>query len=250
VRKDSRNQAFVFGMSLLIGIVLWEVAGRRADPIFFVSLSETLARLGELVASGQLASALRSSGQLFIVGVGLGVVVGAPVGIVLARVRLLREGAEVYVTAIYATPMVALIPFMLAIFGFGFTSKVIVVFLFAVFPMLINVFEGARSVDRRFLEVAAAYRASEWAIWRDVVLPYTLPFALTGFRLSIARGLVGMVAAEFFLSVTGLGELLLVSARRFDTAGVLAAVLIVSLLGVVLINVGQRLEDRYAAWRV
>lgn len=250
VRKGSRDQTLVFGLSLLVGIVLWEVAGRRADPIFFVSLSETLTRLGELVASGQLASALRSSGQLFVVGVGFGVIVGAPLGILLARVRLLREGVEIYVTAIYATPMVALIPFLLAIFGFGFTSKAIVVFLFAVFPMLINVFEGARSVDRRYLEVAAAYRASEWAVWWDVVLPYTLPFALTGFRLSIARGLVGMVAAEFFLSVSGLGELLLVSARRFDTAGVLAAVLIVSLLGVGLINVGQRLEDRYAAWRV
>ncbi len=244
------QQGLVFGASLLVGMVLWEVAGGRADPIFFVPLSATLSRLGELVSSGELQRALYSSGQLFAVGVGSGVLVGAPLGILLARVRVLREGAEIYVTAIYATPMVALIPFVLAIFGFGFTSKVIVVFLFSVFPMLINVFEGARSVDRRFLEVAAAYRANEWAVWRDVVLPYTLPFALTGFRLAIARGLVGMIAAEFFLSITGLGELLLVNSRRFDTAGVLAAVLVVSLLGVILINFGQRLEDRYAAWRV
>ncbi len=248
--NNRRNHALVFGLSLLIGAVLWEVAGRRSDPIFMVPLSVTLARLGELIESGRLLSALISSGKLFGTGVGLGVVVGAPLGILLARVRLLREGAEVYVTAIYATPMVALIPFILAIVGFGFAAKAIVVFLFAVFPMVINVFEGARSVDRRFLEVAASYRASEWAVWRDVILPYTLPFALTGFRLAIARGLVGMIAAEFFLSVTGLGELLLVSSRRFDTAGVLAAVLVVSLLGVLLIGVGQRIEDRYAAWRV
>jgi NitT/TauT family transport system permease protein len=250
VANNRRNHALVFGLSLLIGAVLWEVAGRRSDPIFMVPLSVTLARLGELIESGRLLSALISSGKLFGTGVGLGVVVGAPLGILLARVRLLREGAEVYVTAIYATPMVALIPFILAIVGFGFAAKAIVVFLFAVFPMVINVFEGARSVDRRFLEVAASYRASEWAVWRDVILPYTLPFALTGFRLAIARGLVGMIAAEFFLSVTGLGELLLVSSRRFDTAGVLAAVLVVSLLGVLLIGVGQRIEDRYAAWRV
>jgi len=250
VSRDTARQRLVFLISLLAGAALWEVAGGRADPIFMVPLSRTIARLGELVSSGQLAAALVSSGKLFAVGVGAGVVIGAPLGVLLARVRLLREGAEVYVTAIYATPMVALIPFVLAIVGFGFTAKAIVVFLFAVFPMLINVFEGARSVDRRFLEVAAAYRASEAAVWRDVILPYTLPFALTGFRLAIARGLVGMIAAEFFLSITGLGELLLVSSRRFDTAGVLAAVLIVSLLGVVLINIGQRLEDRFAAWRV
>lgn len=248
--RERRLQFAILTASLLVGVLLWEVFGGRADPIFFVPFSATLARVGELVASGQLAAALSSSGRLFVVGVGAGVIVGAPIGILLARIRILREGAEVYVTAIYATPMVALIPFILAIFGFGFSAKVIVVFLFAVFPMVINVFEGARSVDRRFLEVAAAYRASEWNVWRDVILPYTLPFALTGFRLAIARGLVGMIAAEFFLSVTGLGELLLVSSRRFDTAGVLAAVLVVSLIGVLLINVGQRLESRYAAWRV
>ncbi len=239
----------VYALSLLAGILVWEVAGRRADPLFLVPLSTTLRRLGELLSDGSLPGALASSGLVFIAGLAASVVVGIPAGLLLARIRFLREGGEVYVTALYATPMVALIPFILAIFGFGYVPKVIVVFLFAVFPMVINVFEGARSVDGKILEVARSFRASEADIWRDVILPYTLPFAMTGLRLAIARALVGMIAAEFFLAVTGLGELILVTARRFDTAGVFASILVVCLLGLLLMGIGQRLEDRFAVWR-
>jgi NitT/TauT family transport system permease protein len=238
-----------YALSLLAGAILWEFVGNRADPIFLVSLTDTLQRLGQLIASGVLPNALVDSLSVFAIGLTAGILVGAPFGLLLARVRFLREGAEGYVTAFYATPMVALIPFILAIFGFGFFPKVIVVFLFTVFPVIISVFEGASSVDKRFLEVAHSFRASEQAIWRDVVLPYTLPFFMTGVRLAIARGLVGMIAAEFFLAVSGLGELILVTSRRFDTGGVFASILVVCLLGVILMAVGQRLEDRFAAWR-
>lgn len=239
----------VYAASVVVVAVAWEVVGGRVDPVFLVPLSDVLVRLGELTVGGELPAALLSSLQVFAVGLAVGVLIGAPTGLLLARVRFLRLGAEDYVTALYATPMVALIPFILAIFGFGFVPKVIVVFLFAVFPVIINVFEGARSVDGRYLEVAHSFRATEWQIWRDVVLPYTLPFLMTGIRLAIARALVGMIAAEFFLAVTGLGELILITARRFDTAGVFATIIVVSVLGVVLMSVGQRLEDRFAAWR-
>lgn len=248
VRLD-RLRLAVYAGSLVFGAVLWEVVGRQADPLFLVPLSDTLARLWELVVSGELPLALLSSAQLFATGLTAGILVGAPIGLGLARVRFLREGAEDYVTALYATPMVGLIPFILAIFGFGFFPKAIVVFLFAVFPMIISVFEGARSVDERYLEVARSFRSSERELWRDVILPYTFPFAMTGIRLAIARSLVGMIAAEFFLAVSGLGELILVTSRRFDTAGVFASILVVSILGVLLMGLGQHLEDRFAAWK-
>lgn len=238
-----------YAAALVVGATLWEVVGHIVDPIFLVPLSETLVRLGEITVSGELISALIASLSVFFTGLSAGIIIGAPFGLFLARVRFLREGAEWYVTALYATPMVALIPFLLAIFGFGFLPKAIVVFLFTVFPVIINVFEGARSVDQKILEVARSFRASEADIWRDVVLPYTLPFAMTGVRLAIARGLVGMIAAEFFLAVTGLGELILVASRRFDTAAVFAAILVVCALGVLFMSIGQRLEDRFAAWR-
>jgi ABC-type nitrate/sulfonate/bicarbonate transport system permease component len=249
ISRNRITRYTVYAVSLFLGALAWEVVGQRADPLFLAPLSATLNRLVELTISGELLIALLSSLQVFGLGLAAGIIVGLPAGLALARVRLLRIGLEDYVTAAYATPIVALIPFILAIFGFGSTSKVLVVFLFAVFPMIISVFEGASSVDPRLVEVARSFRARERDLWRDVIVPYTLPFAMTGFRLAIARSLVGMIAAEFLLSVSGLGELILVTARRYDTPGVFAVILVVAMLGVVLMAVGQHLENRFSTWR-
>src|SRR5258708_35159043 len=145
-------------------------------------------------------------------------------------------------------PMAALIPFILSIMGFGFAPKVVVVFLFWVFAVLYSPMEGARSVKPELLEVARSYRSSEWRLWRDVMLPFTLPFTLTGIRQGIGRGLVGMVAAEFFLSAAGIGKLITVNERDFDTAGLLGAIIVITIFGTVLISLGRAVENRFAAW--
>jgi ABC-type nitrate/sulfonate/bicarbonate transport system permease component len=239
----------VYAASLLVGALIWEVAGNRMSDIFLVPLSQTLVDLWGLVHSGRLPKALLASAQTFLAGLSAGIVVGVVVGLLLARIHLLRVGLEVYVTALYATPMVVVIPFLLAMVGYGFVPKTMVVFLFAVFPVIINVFEGARSVDPRLVEVAQSFRSSERAMWRDVILPYTLPFAMSGIRIAIGRALVGMIAAEFFLAVTGLGEVLMVASRRFQTGAVLATILVIAVLGAVLMWIGQWLEARFAVWR-
>jgi NitT/TauT family transport system permease protein len=145
--------------------------------------------------------------------------------------------------------MVALVPFILSMMGFGFTPKVLVVFLFAVFPVLYNTIEGARSIKPELVEVAHSFRSGEWQLWRDVMIPYTLPFMMTGVRQAIARGLVGMVVAEFFLSPSGLGQMIMMGSQNFDTAGMLSAIFIIVLLGVGLMDLGRYLEKRFAAWK-
>jgi len=112
----------------------------------------------------------------------LALIVGMPLGMLLARIRTLRIGVEPYIMILYATPMVALIPFILSMMGFGFAPKLLVVFLFAVFPVLYNTVEGARSIKPELIEVAKSFRSSEWALWREVMLPYTLPYTMTGVR--------------------------------------------------------------------
>jgi NitT/TauT family transport system permease protein len=125
----------------------------------------------------------------------------------------------------------------------------LVVFLFAVFPILYNTVEGARSIRPELIEVARSFRSSEWALWRDVMVPYTLPFAMTGVRQAIGRALVGMVAAEFFLSSTGLGQVIMMASQNFDTAGVLASILVIGLIGVALMRLGRSIEAHFARWR-
>ena len=238
-----------FWVSLLVGIVLWEAAGRSTSAAFMVPFSETLRRLWQLMVAGDFFKQLADSATLFFTGFVIALLVGTPLGMLLARVRALRIGIEPYIMIIYATPLVALIPFILSIMGFGFAPKVLVVFLFAVFPVLYNTVEGARSIKPELIEVAKSFRSSEWSLWREVMLPYTLPYTMTGVRQAIGRALVGMVAAEFFLSSTGLGQLIMGASQNFDTAGVFASIFVIGLVGVGLMRLGLVIEHHFARWR-
>lgn len=238
-----------FWLSLLLGVALWEYVGRHTSAAFMAPLSETLVRLWDLTRSGGLPAQFLDSATLFVTGLVLAIVVGMPLGLLLARVRVLRIGIEPYVMILYATPMVALIPFILSLMGFGFAPKVLVVFLFAVFSVLYNTLEGARSIRPELIEVARSFRSSEWSIWCEVMVPYTLPFTMTGIRQAIGRGLVGMVAAEFFLSSTGLGQVIMTSSQNFDTGGMFGVILLISLIGVALMRLGEKLESHFARWR-
>ena len=211
--------------------------------------SETLVRLWQLVTHGEFLTQLYDSAQLFLTGFLLALIIGAPLGLLLARIRVLRIGLEPYLMTLYATPMVALIPFILSMMGFGFAPKVLVVFLFTVFPVVYNTVEGARSIKPELIEVARSYRSTEWSLWREVMVPYTLPYMMTGVRQAIGRALVGMIAAEFFLSSTGLGQLIMGASQDFDTAGVFACILVIGLIGVGLTRLGLNIEQHFARWR-
>jgi NitT/TauT family transport system permease protein len=238
-----------FWLSIFAGVALWEIAGRSTSKAFMVPFSETLVRLWQLVTRGEFLTQLYDSAQLFLTGFLLALIIGAPLGLLLARIRVLRIGIEPYLMILYATPMVALIPFILSMMGFGFAPKVLVVFLFTVFPVVYNTVEGARSIKPELIEVARSYRSTEWSLWREVMVPYTLPYMMTGVRQAIGRALVGMIAAEFFLSSTGLGQLIMGASQDFDTAGVFACILVIGLIGVGLTRLGLNIEQHFARWR-
>ena len=238
-----------FWLSILAGIAIWEIAGRNTSPAAMVPFSETLVRLWQLIVNDNFLAQLYDSAVLFLTGFAIALIVGMPLGMLLARVRVLRVGLEPYIMILYATPMVALIPFILSLMGFGFVPKVLVVFLFAVFPVLYNTVEGARSIKPEMIEVAKSFRSSEWALWSEVMVPYTLPYTMTGVRQAIGRALVGMVAAEFFLSSTGLGQLIMGASQNFDTGGVFASIFVIGMIGVGLMRLGLKIEQHFARWR-
>lgn len=235
---------------LVLGVVVWQVIGMNSSSDVFVSLTATLQRLGQLISDGTLGAALASSFGSYAVGMVIAIVAGGFGGLLLARRRLLRTAFEPWVIALYATPMVGLIPFLLALLGFGFWSKVVVILAFAFFPVLLNTQRGAQSIAPELLDVARCYRSSERDVWRHVIIPFTLPFLMTGVRQALARGLVGMIAGDFFLSSDGLGSLLITASERFDTAGVLAVTLTITVIGVVLMAIGRAAEKHFARWRV
>ena len=243
-------------VSLVVGAVIWEIVGWNFNPAIMVPLiggeghEGAAPRLYEYIFNDEeFRAAFVDSVKLFVTGFVIGVLTAVPLGILMARLTLLRVAIETYILILYVTPMVALIPFILSIMGFDFWPKVLVVGLFTFFPVLYNTLEGARSVKTEFLEVARSFRTSESAIWFDILIPYTLPFALTGIRQATGRALVGMVAAEFFLATGGLGEQIIVASRNFDMAGVLATIIVITVFGIVMMRGAQALERRYAAWR-
>jgi NitT/TauT family transport system permease protein len=237
-------------VGLLLGAAVWQAAGTHLSSETFVPLTTTLTRLYQLVSDGTLPTALWTSFRSYLVGMAFALVLGAFGGLLLARRRLLRTAFEPYVVALYATPMVALIPFLLALLGFGFWPKVVVIVVFAFFPVLLNTQRGAQSIAPELLDVARCYRSSEWDVWRHVIIPYTLPFLMTGVRQSLARGLVGMIAADYFLSSDGLGSLLITASERFDTAEMLAVTLTITVIGLILMAIGRLAESYFARWRV
>ncbi len=302
METNTRNTSQVL-LSLLTGLVIWEIAGWQFNSAFFapvlgsdvaitdwiahtlaslcgvtieeahpgtlprlisfLGVDEMLSAYGESAAAGhglltnvaaalaasELLSSLGQSLSIFLTGLVFATLLGLLLGMAMARYNGLRIALEHYIMALYATPMAALIPFILAIFGFEFWPKVLVVFLFSLFPVLYNTLEGARSLKPEYIEVARSFRTSERRLWTDIIIPYTLPFALTGLRQGLARGLVGMVAAEILLNPTGLGDLLVSSSRAFDMAGVLASIVVVTVLGASMMAGVRSFEDRYIKWR-
>ena len=243
-------------VSLVVGALIWEIVGWNFNPSIMVPLiggeghEGAAPRLLQYIFDDEeFRQSFLGSVQLFVTGFSIGVLTAVPLGILMARWAILRVALESYILILYVTPMVALIPFILSIMGFAFWPKVLVVVLFTFFPVLYNTLEGARSVKPELIEVARSFRTSERAIWTDILIPYTLPFALTGIRQATGRALVGMIAAEFFLATSGLGEEIVVASRNFDMAGVLASIVVITVFGVVMMRGAQALERRYAAWR-
>ncbi|MEV8414697.1 ABC transporter permease [Streptomyces niveus] len=235
-------------LGLLAGLGLWQWAGQR-DPVLFATPGRSLSALATLTEDGTLPSALLSSGRLLVVGLALAIVAGVGFGLLLSRARLLRGSTDWLLFALQSVPIVALAPLILSAFGFGLPAKTLVVFLTAVFPIAVNTAEGAHRVPATLLEVARTFRSSEWRIWKDVLLPHTVPYAMTGVRQGIAMAFVGTLAAEFFLNASGVGGLLLAASTRFDSATVLGLTLLVSVLAVALMGCGRAVEGYFARWR-
>ena len=243
-------ERFGLVLGLLVGGLLWEVAGRYwLDPIFFAPLSRTFTGFLEMVTTGELGRAMRESMQLFVNGFIGGAAVGLVMGVVIARIRVVGIALEDYVTMLYVTPPIALVPFVLTILGFGVGPKSLIVAWFVFFPVVITTIEGVRAVSPRLLEVAHSFGSTEARIWRDVVIPSTVPYAMSGIRQGIALGFVGVVAAEFLLDSSGIGLLLRSYSRLYRMDKLLAAVLIMTMLGLAVMALGRVVERRFAAWR-
>jgi NitT/TauT family transport system permease protein len=238
---------FRYGFLALI-LIVWQIVGPHISPIFFTYPTKIAAAFYELTVSGDLPHYLLQSLEVMLYGLLTAIVVGIPLAVLMARVRWLDWALDLPVNALYATPLVALVPLLVLWFGIYLKAKIIVVFLFAVFPILINTYQGVRNCDQNMLEVAHSFRSNEWQMWQDVLLPYALPFIAAGVRLAIGRGLVGMVIAEFYTTISGLGYMITRYANNFEMDKTFVPVIVLMVLGVSFTAALKWLERRIAPW--
>ena len=235
--------------SVLCFFALWEFYGRRTDPLLLSYPTAVVYAAFQLIHSGELPRQMLESLTTLGLGFGASVVLGVALGLVMGRSPIAEALLDPHLNALYATPQVALTPLFMMWFGLGFTVKAVIIFLFAFFPILINTAIGVRNVSNSTVEVGRAYMASERQILLKVVFPAAVPFIMAGVRLAVGRAVVGMVVAELFTAITGLGAMLTLYGNLFETAKMFVVVIVLGLLGVVLIRATQALERRMARWK-
>lgn len=243
------QQPYVYRIgSLAIILIVWEALGPLVNPIFFTYPSAIANAFYELIQNGELQKYSLESFQLLIYGMLAAILVGIPLGVAMARFPRVDWSLDMYVNALYATPMVALVPILVLWLGIRIEAKVTVVFLFAFFPILINTYQGVKNVDNGLVEVARSFVSSERQMWRDVLLPSAIPYIAAGIRLAIGRALVGMVIAEFYTAISGLGYMITRYAHIFQMDRTFVPVILLMFMGVSLTALLKYLEKKVAPW--
>jgi NitT/TauT family transport system permease protein len=232
-----------------LAFAIWEIFGRQINPLFMSYPSKIFLCAIQLIQAGVLQAALLESLRTLVLGYVGGAVFGVLVGLAVGRYREVEAALDWLINAFYATPLVALIPLVILWFGLGFTAKLFIVFLFALFPVLINTSIGVKNVSRSLIDVGVAFVANERQIFTKIILPASLPYIMAGLRLGIGRAIIGMVTAEFFTAISGLGGLVVKYGNQFRTDQMLVPVIILMALGVLLTGSLQRAEQLIAPWK-
>ena len=230
-------------------LIAWQVYGGSINPILLSDPSAVAVAFVDMVRDGSLGHALASSLEVLGLGFLFGAVAGVLIGLAAGRSETVAALIDLPVNALYAVPAVALVPVIVLWFGFEVTTKTIVVFFFVIFPVLINTTRGVREVDPELVEVARSFCSSERRMWFDLILPSALPFIVTGLRLAIGRALIGVIVAEFYTSLSGLGDLITTNASNFQTARMFVPIVVIALLGVFFTALLELAERRLVQWR-
>ncbi len=250
-----RLEPTVYGTgSIVLLLLVWQFTPyvfpmKAGTKLFFAVPSQVAGTLWNMIVTGSLWAPLGVSATAFALGLALAIVVGLPVGVLLGRSNTLNAMFDPFVTAFNATPRLVFLPLLMLWFGIGLWSKVAVVFLGALFPLLINTYEGVRNADKLLVNVVRSFGAGEWDIARLVVVPNALPFIIVGLRLAIGRAVLGVVVSEFFGSQDGLGVIMVRAASGFRVDVVFAGLIVFAGLSLVMTGLVKLLEERLSRWR-
>ena len=240
------------GVIGVVGFFLsWELATRFEilNPFYFPPFSAILAKGFDLFVDGSIWEHMWFSLTNFSIGFVISVVLGVTLGIPMGWYKNIAKTFDPLLSGIYATPLIALLPLIIMLFGLGPISKIIMTVLAAVFPVLINTMVGIANTDDRLITMARAFGAVDRQIFMKVSLPGSLPYVVAGMRVALGRALVYIVVAEQYGAATGLGYLSSVAAQRFQMAAMFVPIVIIAGLGAGLNEALKNLENRLEKWK-
>ncbi len=251
--KEREQPILGLGFILLL-ILAWQslpaiVTLPRGIALFFTTPVEVIKAFYRLVVANEIQRHVYVSGVEFVVGLALAIVAGLPLGLVMGRSKTLDAMLDPFVTAFNATPRLVFLPLLMLWLGIGIWSKIAIVFVGALFPLLINTYAGVRNVDRVLVNVVRSFGANEWQTMKIVVLPNSVPYIVAGLRLAIGRALLGVVVGEFFGASKGLGFMIASAATNYKVDIVFVGVTIFMGLSLILTHLVKRLESRLSRWR-
>ncbi len=234
------------------GIALWQFFADSVvrNPLFLPPPSAVLIATIQVLRSGELLDNLMVSLTYFAVGSALGFAGGVLLGLLLGASPRVAEYVDPWVSAAYTAPLVALTPLLIIWFGIGLWSKTIIIALVVIFPVTIGTVAGIRSTDRSLLEVATSMGAGRLDTLRKVMVPWALSFILSGARIGVGRGVIGIFVAELFGGASkGVGLMITNAASVFNTPLLFVGIIVLAVMGVAVTSVLRYLERRMAPWR-
>ncbi len=245
-RLQSRSIQIITALVVVGG---WELAAMNANPLLVPRPSSISVAGWEMLLSGELLKSFHESFTSFGTGFLISFVVGIAIGVLMGVSKVVEKILDPYVNALYAMPIIALIPFIMLWVGIGFEAKVIIVVLFAIFPIIISTMAGVKNVDNHYIDIGVAFNASRYSIFSKIVVPSALPFVASGIRLAVGRGIIAMVVAEFLTAIAGLGGLIINYSNSFQTSKAFVPVIVLGLMGIVLTYLVQLTEYKLEAWK-
>jgi NitT/TauT family transport system permease protein len=220
-------------LSVAVFLGIWQIVGASVDPILLATPSAVADAFAQMVRSGDLVPAFFSAMADLVVGYTLAAVVGIGAGVAIGRSEVVERVTNPYINFFQATPLIALVPLVVIWFGVGFKARIFVVFLLAVWSIVINTATGVKETPRPLIDVGRVYKLTRRQSIMSIQLPNAVPSIFAGLRIGLGKALIGMVIAQMNISVSGLGGLVVDYGNAFKTAFLLAAIITASLVGVV-----------------
>jgi ABC-type nitrate/sulfonate/bicarbonate transport system permease component len=251
-RVFTRRQRVVFGvLNLTAFFVIWQlVATYSGVPrLYLPSATAVFGELVEMSREGILWSNLTISLVVYLVGMVISIAIAVPAGLLIGGIPLLDRALGTYVWALYTMPRIVLMPLILLWVGINDASRVTIIVLSAVPATLVVIMEGVKTVDNSLLTAARSFGASRFQLFKSVVMPATVPFIATGVRMGVSRGLLGLFIGELFTSTNGIGYIITLAQKTFNSSRVYAMLLVFLLFCVAMVGVTQFVERKVMEWR-